>query len=174
MDTRRFFALMAAWLTATLLAVLSTGAALAQDAGPPPWPILLEGTAVVNGTAANGELTARIGDWESPDVPVVDGAFGCLPCLIIGPPTSAYVGQDVTFVLSTEVGKYQAELKFQFPSLPEPSKNSADLVFERLVPTPTNDDEGLGWRFVLLAAAGGATVALVVGAALMRQRRRGA
>jgi hypothetical protein len=172
MGMRRLFALTAALLGVLGTSVLWTGDALAQDGGPPPWPILLEGTVVVNGTVASGELTAHIDDWVSPGVTVVAGVFGCVPCLIIGPPTSTYVGKPVSFRLATIQGPiYQADLTFPFPSLPEPSKNSTELIFLKIVAIPTVEPDGLGGRFGLLAA-GGATTTLVAALAFALWRRR--
>ena len=68
-------------LALAVAALLGGNAALAQDQDQdqsiPPWPILFQGTALLNGEPVQeGALTVRIGDWESPKpVPVSDGVF---------------------------------------------------------------------------------------------------
>ena len=75
-------------VAAVLLALAAAGAApQAEVEAPPPWPILLEGTALLDGAPAEGVLTAHIADWSSKPVPVADGRFGTPLDLIIGPPT---------------------------------------------------------------------------------------
>ena len=74
-------------LALAVAALLGGNAALAQDQSIPPWPILFQGTALLNGEPVQeGTLTVRVGDWESPiPVPVRDGVFDCgAACLIRG------------------------------------------------------------------------------------------
>lgn len=120
------------WMTLVAAVVMATQAsspANAQEAGFPPWPIIYDGTAELDGApVANGTLTARVGDWTSVAVPVVDGAFRCAdPCLIVGPPSFDYIGAQVTFHLEG-VGR-AATLKFDYPNLAEPSRRTEALVF---------------------------------------------
>ena len=108
------------------LGVLSAGA---QEAEFPPWPIIYDGTVEVDGDLlARGSLTAHIGDWTSISVPVVDGRFSCAdPCLIVGPPTFAYVGSEVTFRVAGV--ERPSLLTFDFPELDEPDRRAVTLKF---------------------------------------------
>jgi hypothetical protein len=150
----RFFTLLATLLYVTGLAT----PAAAQDAGFPPFPIIYDGTVEVDDVPlAAGTLTARVGDWTSVSVPVVDGRFACAdPCLIVGPPTFAYVGREVTFHLA-DVDK-AASLKFEFPNLAEPSRRTEALEFK------TNDGALpwlIGGGLLLAVVMGGGVVALM-------------
>ena len=118
-------------LAAVLLALAAAGPApQAEVEAPPPWPILLEGTALLDGAPAEGVLTAHIADWSSKPVPVADGRFGRPLGLIIGPPTAGYVGQSVAFRLTAPDGAvYESTFTFPFPVLPEPTRNAAQLEF---------------------------------------------
>jgi hypothetical protein len=152
-------------LTTTLavLALLMTYAtpASAQDANFPPWPIITDGTVTLNGEPlTQGTLTARVRDWTSVSVPVVDGSFRCAdPCLVIGPPTFDYIGSEITFHL---VGvERPAKLKFEFPELIEPDRQNLTLEFST----------GLGVALWIVVLAGGAAVALGGGVVLLMFRR---
>ena len=114
-----------------MLALAAAGPApQAEVEAPPPWPILLEGTALLDGAPAEGVLTAHIADWSSKPVPVADGRFGRPLGLIIGPPTAGYVGQSVTFRLTAPDGAvHESTFTFPFPVLPEPTRNAAQLEF---------------------------------------------
>ena len=118
-------------LAAVLLALAAAAPApQAEVEIPPPWPILLEGTALLDGAPADGVLTAHIADWSSKPVPVADGRFGRPLGLIIGPPTAGYVGQSVTFRLAAPDGAvHESTFTFPFPVLPEPTRNAAELEF---------------------------------------------
>ena len=118
-------------LAAVLVALAAAGPApQAEVEAPPPWPILLEGTALLDGAPADGVLTAHIADWSSKPVPVVDGRFGTRLGLIIGPPTAGYVGQTVVFRLTAPDGAvHESTFTFPFPVLPEPTRNAAQLEF---------------------------------------------
>jgi hypothetical protein len=148
-------------LVAMVLTVLAAtaGPASAQDAGFPPWPIIYDGTVEVDGEPlANGSLTARVGDWTSVAVPVIDGRFACVdPCLIAGPPTFAYVGATITFHL--EGMEKPATLVFEFPNLAQPDRRTEALEFSTGGGIP-------GWLFAVAAAlavvVGGVVVALMV------------
>ena len=100
MDLRRNNLLGALLVSFVVLAAFATPIA-AQDGGPPPLPIIYDGQVFLDGELiGDGTLTARVGDWVSDEVPVVDGAFRCARCLILGPPRFSYVGQQVTFHLA--------------------------------------------------------------------------
>ena len=103
-----------------VLALAAAGPApQAEVEVPPPWPILLEGTALLDGAPAEGVLTAHIADWSSKPVPVADGRFGRPLGLIIGPPTAGYVGQSVTFRLAAPDGTvHESTFTFPFPRPP--------------------------------------------------------
>ena len=120
-------------LALAVAALLGGNAALAQDQDQdrsiPPWPILFQGTALLNGEPVQeGALTVRIGDWESPrPVPVSDGVFECgAACLIAGPPSLAYLDLPVTFHLD---GEWQATLSFTYPYLGTPCLVEVELLF---------------------------------------------
>ena len=118
-------------LAAVLLALVAAGPAPQGEVdAPPPWPLLLEGTALLDGAPADGALTAHIADWSSKPVPVANGRFGTPLGLIIGPPTAGYVGQSVTFRLAGPDGAvHESTFTFPFPVLPEPTRNAAQLEF---------------------------------------------
>ena len=127
---RRWVALA---LALAIAALLGGNAALAQDQDQdrsiPPWPILFQGTALLNGEPVQeGALTVRVGDWESPrPVPVSDGVFECgAACLIAGPPSLAYLDLPVTFHLD---GEWQATLSFTYPYLGTPCLVEVELLF---------------------------------------------
>ena len=116
-------------LALAVAALLGGNAALAQDQSIPPWPILFQGTALLNGEPVQeGALTVRVGDWESPKpVPVSDGVFECgTACLIAGPPSLAYLDLPVTFHLD---GERQATLSFTYPYLGTPCLVEVELLF---------------------------------------------
>ena len=116
-------------LALAVAALLGGNAALAQDQSIPPWPILFQGTALLNGEPVQeGTLTVRVGDWESPiPVPVRDGVFDCgAACLIAGPPSLAYLDLSVTFHLD---GEWQATLSFTYPYLGTPCLVEVELLF---------------------------------------------
>ena len=124
---------MARWWAALALALgiaalLGGNTALAQSSIA-PWPILFQGTALLNGEPVQeGTLTVRVGDWESPKpVPVRNGVFMCGDeCLIAGPPSLAYLDQPVTFHLN---GELQATLSFTYPYLGTPCLVEVELLF---------------------------------------------
>ena len=120
-------------LTLTLIAALTPLAVSAQDEGFPPFPVLVAGTVHVDGVLLTtpATLTARIGDWESRPVTVTDGRFGAVPGLpiIVGPPSGAYVGQEVTFHLNDELVALQ---RFIFELLGEPAARDMRLDFTRV------------------------------------------
>lgn len=152
---------LAALVATLVLSALWVLPVSAQDAGFPPWPIIYDGTVELDGEPlAIGTLTARVGDWTSSEIPVVDGWFTCGdPCLIVGPPTVDYVGAEVTFHLS-DIGR-AANVKFEFPNLTEPDRRTAALEFQSSTGMPV-------W---LLASAGGLAV-LVGGAVVALMFRR--
>ena len=116
-------------LALAIAALLGGNATLAQDQSIPPWPILFQGTALLNGEPVQeGALTVRVGDWESPiPVPVRDGVFDCgAACLIAGPPSLAYLDLPVTFHLD---GEWQATLSFTYPYLGTPCLVEVELLF---------------------------------------------
>ena len=116
-------------LALAVAALLGGNAALAQDQSIPPWPILFQGTALLNGEPVQeGTLTVRVGDWESPrPTPVSDGIFDCgAACLIAGPPSLAYLDLPVTFHLD---GERQATLSFTYPYLGTPCLVEVELLF---------------------------------------------
>ena len=129
---RRWAALALALAVAALLggnAALAQEEEQDQDRSIPPWPILFQGTALLNGEPVQeGTLTVRIGDWESPKpVPVSDGVFECgAACLIAGPPSLAYLDLPVTFHLD---GGWQATLSFTYPYLGTPCLVEVELLF---------------------------------------------
>ncbi len=146
-------------LLATLwLLVIVVAPVKAQDAGFPPWPIIYDGTVEVDGEPlSSGSLTARVGDWTSLAVPVVDGWFACAdPCLILGPPTFEYVGAEVTFHL--EGIERAADLRFEFPNLSEPERKTEMLSFTKDPAVPT---WLLGVAGLLAVVVGGGVVALM-------------
>ena len=152
-------------LAAVLLALAAGGPApQAEVEAPPPWPILLEGIALLDGAPADGVLTAHIADWSSRPVPVADGRFGRPLGLIIGPPTAGYVGQSVTFRLTGPDGAvHESTFTFPFPVLPEPTRNAAQLEFH--APQPP-----VPLAAVLLVLAAVALL-VAVGALVLRRRR---
>ena len=129
---RRWVALALALAVAALLggnAALAQEEEQEQDRSIPPWPILFQGTALLNGQPVQeGTLTVRVGDWESPrPVPVSDGVFECgAACLIAGPPSLAYLDLPVTFHLD---GEWQATLSFTYPYLGTPCLVEVELLF---------------------------------------------
>ena len=165
MRTLRLSRPAARLLAAVLLALAAAGPApQAEVDAPPPWPILLEGTALLDGAPADGVLTAHIADWSSKPVPVADGRFGTPLGLIIGPPTAGYVGQNVVFRLTAPDGAvHESTFTFPFPLLPEPTKNAAQLEFHTPQP-PASFGPVLA---IVLAAA-----LLVVAVVLLVLRRR--
>ncbi len=153
-------------LAAVLLALAAAGPApQAEVDAPPPWPILLEGTALLDGAPADGVLTAHIADWSSKPVPVADGRFGTPLGLIIGPPTAGYVGQSVVFRLTAPDGAvHEATFTFPFPLLPEPTRNAAQLEF--YAPQPS-----VALPALLLVLAAVALLVVVAAVLLLRRRR---
>ncbi len=176
--------------TLTALVVLwtiATGAVQAQDNddGPPPFPLLFEGSVLLDGALVErGELTVRIGGWESKAVPVVDGRFECTdPCLIAGPPNFDYIGLPLTFHLD---GAHEASLTFPFRQGPDrisvelifgdPGPTPTPLVQDPPIPTPTAtpvpDGATDGYNLVWIAAAVVGVIGMVGGtAAVVRSRR---
>ena len=154
-------------LAAVLLALAAAGPApQAEVDAPPPWPILLEGTALLDGVPAEGVLTAHIADWSSKPVPVEDGRFGRPLGLIIGPPTAGYVGQSVAFRLTAPDGAvHESTFTFPFPVLPEPTRNAAQLEFHA-------PQSAVPLAAVLLVAAAAVAFLVAVGAVLVRRRPR--
>ncbi len=153
-------------LAAVLLALVAAGPAPQGEVdAPPPWPLLLEGTALLDGAPADGALTAHIADWSSKPVPVANGRFGTPLGLIIGPPTAGYVGQTVAFRLTAADGAvHEATFTFPFPLLPEPTRNAAQLEFhapQSAVP--------LAAVLLVLAAV---TLLVALAAVLVRRRPR--
>lgn len=142
-----------------LLSGLQTLPAHAQEGGFPPWPIILDGHVAIDGEPLeNGKVTARIGDWTSVSVPVVDGWFACAePCLIIGPPSAAYLDVEVTFHL--ENVKRPSEYKFVFTQLTEPQRKTVTLEFTRGFAVEMWMIAGMG---VLALVVGGGVVALIL------------
>ena len=132
---RGFLATLA---TAALLALLLPAAALAQEdgqeGGAPPLPIVYDGEVYVDGELLQeeAELTVMIGDWESRPATVADGKF---EALVVGPPSVAYVGREMTFHLQD----LTASQRFSFSLLTEPSFEPLRLDFSRPAtaePTP--------------------------------------
>lgn len=129
-------------LSIVLVASFANAPVGAQEGGVPPWPLLFEGEALLDGVPiAAGRITLRIGDWESRAVNVRDGAFACKDgCLIAGPPSFDYIGEEVTFHLDD---RYQADFSFAFPAQSTPARTFITLAFGDpaglvpLVPLPT-------------------------------------
>ena len=153
-------------LAAVLLALAAAGPApQAEVEAPPPWPILLEGTALLDGGPADGVLTAHIADWSSKPVPVADGRFGTPLGLIIGPPTAGYVGQSVTFRLAAPDGAvHESTFTFPFPVLPEPTRNAAQLDF--------HSPQAFAPLAAVLLVLGAVALLVALAAVLVVHRRR--
>ena len=167
MRTMRLSGPTARLLAAVLLALVAAGPApQAEVEAPPPWPILLEGIALLDGAPADGVLTAHIADWSSRPAPVADGRFGRPLGLIIGPPTRGYVGQNVVFRLTALDGAvYESTFTFPFPVLPEPTRNAAQLEFHA-------PQSSVPLAAVLLVLAAAVAFLVAVGAVLVRRRPR--
>ena len=122
-------------LLVALFASLLAPAALAQDAEFPPFPVLISGSVTMDGVPllAPASLIARIDDWESRPVAVREGRFGDPPGLpvIVGPPSGAYVGMEVTFHLTGALvaGELVARQRFIFQRLEEPAALDIELDF---------------------------------------------
>ena len=159
-------------LAAVLLALAAAGPApQAEVEAPPPWPILLEGTAVLDGAPADGVLTAHIADWSSKPVPVADGRFGRPLGLIIGPPTAGYVGQSVAFRLAAPDGAvHESTFTFPFPVLPEPTRNAASSSSTRR--NPPSRLPPSSWSSLAVALLVALAAVLVVRRRRSRLRRR--
>lgn len=126
-------------LSIVLVASFANAPVRAQEGGVPPWPLLFEGEALLDGVPITaGRITLRIGDWESRAVNVRDGAFACKDgCLIAGPPSFDYIGEEVTFHLDD---RYQADFSFAFPAQSTPARTFITLTFgdsAGLAPLPT-------------------------------------
>lgn len=178
-------------------AVLAAPTALAQDAGIPPFPVLVTGSVTVDDEVPLDEtmLTARIGDWESRPVAVVNGRFGDVPGLplIVGPPSDAYVGQQVTFHLDGELVAIQGfifqrtgeptgvDVQLQFATGQEPGNTDPGLVTPAGTPTPATgsggpgeagaDDANDGGSNATWVILGLSALAVVGGAVWVRRRR---
>ncbi len=136
------------------------GAATEQQDGFPPWPIVLKGNVSLDGqSVGSGELSVRIGDWESKQVPVVKGTFRCSDqCLIAGPPSGSYIGELVSFVLDN---KWETDLGFTFPENPSPEIMEVSLSFDSSrvagTPVPTKGyadrEDGSSWLWIAVALA---------------------
>jgi hypothetical protein len=131
------------WLT--LLAVVAAlsgsqllaGRVAAQDF--PPQPVIYSGTVTVtSGEDPNGHLiTARILDYESEPIEVVDGEY---KALIVQAPDTTYVDKDVTFHLDgvqasqtdTSISAGLPEIRsgydLTFPNLPEPTPTPTPVI----------------------------------------------
>ncbi len=186
-----------AWVIAAVVTVCAAAVvgvlpilAQAPDGAPPPLPYIFEGSVTLDGDPVpTGQLTLRIGDWESKPVPVVDGVFTCSdPCLIAGPPNRSYIGQELSFHLN---GVHKARLTFPFQE--GPARVRVELVFGERAATPTpvpqaadetplfdptpvpvaESPSGDGLPWWLLPAGGGAALAFVMGgyAAVRRYSR---
>jgi len=134
-------------LLSVLVMMLSATSVTAQSDGPPPLPLIYQGEAFLDGEhVAVGSLTARVGDWVSDSVPVVDGIFKCgAPCLLVGPPTAKYIGLRVTFHL--EGSEFPANFQFDFPALDAPRSDTVQLFFE------TDPSDNIPWLLVGLGAS---------------------
>ncbi len=154
-------------LAAVLLALAAAGPAPQGEVeAPPPWPILLEGTALLDSAPADGVLTAHIADWSSRPAPVADGRFGRPLGLIIGPPTRGYVGQNVVFRLTALDGAvYESTFTFPFPPLPEPTRNAAQLDFH-------SPEAATSFGRVLATVLAAALLVVAVVLLLVLRRRR--
>ena len=124
-NTKRVISLLL--LAVALLALLlGSSTALAQEeGGVPPLPLVYQqGEVYMDGEllAEEAELTARVGDWESIPVAVRGGKF---EILVVGPPSVAYVGREVTFHLQG----LEASQRLTFPLLAEPSFETLRLDF---------------------------------------------
>ena len=148
-----------------MLALVSADGVSAQADGPPPLPIIYQGEVFLDGEpVANGTLRARIEDWETDAVPIVDGSFRCAdPCLLVAPPDPAYVGSKVTFHL--DGFESPATFSFDFPDLAEPRSETVRLFFE------TDGGGGFPWLWALLAVA--AVVVAGGGGYVAINKRRG-
>ena len=186
---------------ALLLAATAALPLSAQEppTSPPPLPVLVSGSATLDGAPADGVLSVRVGDWETRrPVNVEGGAFVCAAaCLIVGPPSYDYVGEPVLFVLD---GTYAAAEGLLFPDLPAPSNIEVALTFSSdntlppptptpaptptiaptptptpaptATPTPAPDAGGAGAPAALAVAAAVAVAAGIAWAALRLRRRR--
>ncbi|MCH8991990.1 MAG: hypothetical protein IIA44_09620 [Acidobacteria bacterium] len=122
---------------ATIVAVaaastMSLGKAEAQ--GFPPSPVIYSGAVTItSGEDPSGLfITARVLDYESEPVEVLNGAYTALIVLL---PDSTYAGQTVTFHLDG-VQAQQTDTSLA-PGIPLP-KSTFDLTFAKLPdPTPT-------------------------------------
>jgi hypothetical protein len=154
------------WIFALVAAMLVSASWLlpvrAQSGDFPPWPIIYDGTVMLDGDPLKtGTLSAQIGDWVSTEIPVLNGWFDCAdPCLILGPPTSGYIGAEVTFHLKGI--ERPASLEMNFPALIEPDRRTVALEFK-------SGTRGLVW----LWGSAGALAVLVSGTviAMMFTRR---
>ena len=173
--------------------LLLPATALAQEGGEggaPPLPIVYQGEVYVDGQLLTeaAELTARIGDWESRPATVQDGAFDAL---VVGPPSVAYVGRDITFHL----GELVASQQFTFSLLTQPSFEPLRLDFtrpaEQQTPAPSPEeaaveptatpvevplaDDGLAVPWAVLGGllAGGAVLVVVLNRIARRWLRDG-
>ncbi len=149
-------------LVVVLAAMVGVTNVAAQTGGPPPLPIIYQGEVFLDGEpVADGALSGRVGSWLSDTVPVTDGTFRCAdPCLLIGPPTVDYVGQEVTFHL--EGVDTPATFRFDFPNLAEPRSDTVQLFFE-------TDPSG-GFPLLWLAVGLGG-LAIVAGAGYAVRKR---
>ena len=137
----------------------------AQEDGPPPLPIIYQGEVFLDGApVTDGVLLARVGDWESDAVPVIDGTFRCAdPCLLIGPPNASYVGEEVTFHL--EGAEFPAEFSFDFPNLDAPRSDTVQLFFE------SEPSEGVSGTLIAVGIAALVVVAGAGGFVAVKRRR---
>ena len=136
------------WLTLlAVVAALSGGQLLAGQAAAqdfPIMPVIYSGTVTVtSGEDPNGHLiTARILDYESEPIEVVDGEY---EALIVQAPSTAYVDQVMTFHLdgvqasetdtsiSPGLPVVKSDFDLTFPSLPEPTPTATPVVISPAV-----------------------------------------
>jgi hypothetical protein len=120
--------LVFSWALLLLLLIPVLGNSLvvqAQLGGMPPLPFILGGEIYLDGTVVNDEhvLNARIGSWESRPALITEGRYSRL---IVGPPDSSYIGQEVELILD---GSTVASNSFIFLALSEPRFENHDLFF---------------------------------------------
>ena len=187
--------LMGPWLVLgkVVLAGLSLGvapgyAASVMQAEPPPIPYIVQGEVFVEGYNLEeaATLVARIDDWESVPVPVVNGEF---VNLLIAPPTRAYADKTVTYHMlgmrAWQTTHYQLtgapvslklRLDFGESAVATPTSDGSSLVRATTVSVPegrdVTDKESLpGWlpAFLLLVLGGVVLGAAVLVAAVRRR-----
>jgi hypothetical protein len=160
-----------AWLLWTVPSVQ------AQTEGPPPLPIVYQGNVYADSVplTKDGELTVRIGDWESAAVQVQGGAY---MHLVVGPPSQDYIGEEISFYMDG----LDAEQRLVFPSLAEPLFETMRLDFntpaaQEIQSTETvrqsDDDVSFPWTLAVGGALGILALLVVLAAVIPGRTRHG-